>query len=244
MLFRSATATLFFFAAEGAFCLALAFPLAAVVGVAGGIFGRAIALRGAEPPSHAGLAVLFAPLLVLAEPRTPPPLQEILTVLDIDARPQTVWRNVITFPDMPPPTERLFRIGVAAPLRARIDGAGVGAIRYCDFTTGSFVEPITDWEENRLLRFDITAQAPPLREWSPYRDVNPPHLDGYFRATRGEFRLLPLARGRTRLEGRTWYEVEMSPQPYWKLYSDWIVRTIHLRVLEHIKRLAENSNQE
>src|SRR2546427_219783 len=89
-----------------------------------------------------------------------------------------------------------------------------------------------------------SAQAPPMREWSPYRDVNPPHLDGYFRATRGEFRLLPLARGRTRLEGRTWYEVEMSPQPYWKLYSDWIVRTIHLRVLEHIKRLAENSNQE
>ena len=185
-----------------------------------------------------------APLLVLAEPRTPPPLQEVLTVVDIAASPQTVWRNVITFPDLPPPSERLFRIGVAAPLRARLDGAGVGAIRYCDFTTGSFVEPITAWEENRLLRFDITAQAPPMREWSPYRDVNPPHLDGYFRATRGEFRLLPLARGRTRLEGRTWYEVEMSPQPYWKLYSDWIVRTIHLRVLEHIKRLAENSNQE
>jgi len=181
---------------------------------------------------------------VLAEPRTPPPVQEVLTVVDIDAPPQTVWRNVITVPDLPPPSQRLFRIGVAAPLRARLDGAGVGAIRYCDFTTGSFVEPITGWEENRLLRFDITAQAPPMREWSPYRDVNPPHLDGYFRATRGEFRLLPLARGRTRLEGRTWYEVEMSPQPYWKLYSDWIVRTIHLRVLEHIKRLAENSNQE
>jgi len=239
-----AAAALFFFAAEGAFCLALAFPLAAVVGVAGGIFGRAIALRGAEPPSHAGLAALLAPLLVLAEPRTPPPLQEVLTVVDIDAPPQTVWRNVISFPDLPATTERLFRIGVAAPLRARVEGAGVGAIRYCDFNTGSFVEPITDWEENRLLRFDITAQAPPMREWSPYRDVNPPHLDGYFRATRGEFRLLALPGGGTRLEGRTWYEVEMSPQPYWKLYSDWIVRTIHLRVLEHIKRLAENSKED
>src|SRR3989441_1104936 len=143
-----ATAALFFFAAEGAFCLALAFPLAAVVGVAGGIFGRAIALRGAEPRSHAGLAALFTPLLVLAEPRTPPPLQEVLTVVDIAAPPQTVWRNVITFPDLPPPSERLFRIGVAAPLRARLDGAGVGAIRYCDFTTGSFVEPIRRWEKS------------------------------------------------------------------------------------------------
>src|SRR2546422_4405554 len=24
-----------------------------------------------------------------------------------------------------------------------------------------------------------------IREWSPYRDVNPPHLAGYFRATHG-----------------------------------------------------------
>src|SRR5207245_5858278 len=138
----------------------------------------AIALRGAEPPSHAGLAALFAPLLVLAEPRTPPPLQEILTVVDIDAPPQTVWRNVISFPDLPATTERLFRIGVAAPLRARVEGAGVGAIRYCDFNTGSSVEPITDWEENRLVRFGITPQAPPLRERRRYRGVNRPHLGG------------------------------------------------------------------
>src|SRR5437899_13055938 len=163
--------------------------------------------------SSAGLSALFTPLFLLAEPRTPTPVQEFLTVVYIDAPPQTVWRNVITVPDLPPPSQRLFRIGVAAPLRARLDGAGVGAIRYCDFTTGSFVEPITGWEENRLLRFDITAQAPPMRQRSRYRDVNPPHLDGYFRATRGEFRLLPLARGRTRLEGRTWYEVEVSQRP-------------------------------
>src|SRR2546426_10194380 len=73
------------------------------------------------------------------------------SVVDIAAPPQTVWRNVITFPDLPPPSERLFRIGVAAPLRARLDGSGVGAIRYCDFTTGSFVEPITvDRKSTRL----------------------------------------------------------------------------------------------
>src|SRR3989441_11306797 len=72
-----------------------------------------------------------------------------------------------------------------------------------DFTTGSFVEPITGWEENRRLGFDITAQAPPMREWSPYAEVNPPHLAGYFRATQGEFRLSPLPGNRTHLEGRS-----------------------------------------
>ena len=66
-----AAGALLLFAAEGAFCLALAFPLAAFVGVCGGLFGRAIALHGAEPPYRTGMAAAFAPLLVLAEPRAP-----------------------------------------------------------------------------------------------------------------------------------------------------------------------------
>jgi hypothetical protein len=69
--------------------------------------------------------------------------------------------------------------------------------------------------------------------------VNPPHLDGYFGATHGEFRLVPLPGGRTRLEGRTSYTVDMFPQGYWAMAAGWIVQTIHLRVLRHIKRLAE-----
>ncbi|OLB66804.1 MAG: hypothetical protein AUI09_05295 [Gemmatimonadetes bacterium 13_2_20CM_2_66_5] len=147
--------------------------------------------------------------------------------------------SVVTFPDLPAPTEALFRAGVAAPLRARIQGYGVGAVRYCDFTTGSFVEPITAWDENRLLAFDITEQAPPMTELSPYRAVHPPHLDGYFRATHGEFRLTPLPGGRTRLEGRTTYVVDMFPQAYWAVPARAIVTAIHSRVLHHIQTLAE-----
>jgi hypothetical protein len=162
-----------------------------------------------------------------------------MTVVEIAAPPEVVWRHVVTFPDLPPPTELLFRAGVAAPTRARIEGTGVGATRYCDFTTGSFVEPVTAWEENRLLAFDITEQAPPMTEWSPYRQVNPPHLDGYFRATHGEFRLMPLPGGRTRLEGRTVYVVDMFPQRYWTLPAGRIVAAIHGRVLRHIAALAE-----
>jgi hypothetical protein len=189
--------------------------------------------------SRPGAAALLAPVLVLAEPRLPPPTDTITSVVEIDAGPERVWAHVVSFPRLPPPTEWLFRIGVAAPERARIEGRGVGAVRYCDFTTGSFVEPITAWQERRLLAFDIVRQAPPMKEWSPYRDVNPPHLDGYFRATHGEFRLEPLPDGRTRLEGRTSYAVDMFPQGYWAMAAGRIVSAIHSRVLQHIKRLAE-----
>jgi hypothetical protein len=64
-------------------------------------------------------------------------------------------------------------------------------------------------------------------------------LDGSFRSTHGEFRLVPLADGTTRLEGRTWYKLDIYPHAYWTLWSDWLVHKIHGRVLRHIKRLAE-----
>ena len=67
----------------------------------------------------------------------------------------------------------------------------------------------------------------------------PPHLDNYLQSTRGEFRLVPLPGGRTRLEGSTWYELRMAPEPYWQVYSDWLIHRIHERVLRHIEAESE-----
>jgi hypothetical protein len=75
--------------------------------------------------------------------------------VEIDAAPEIVWRSVIAFPEIDYPRAWWFQAGIAAPVGARIEGTGVGAVRYCDFTTGSFVEPVTAWEEGRLLAFDI-----------------------------------------------------------------------------------------
>jgi uncharacterized membrane protein YhaH (DUF805 family) len=238
-----AAGALVLFALEGSVCTLLALPIALVIAFPGAVLGRIVARGGLHAPSGAGV-VLIVPLLVGIEPRAEPPAHEVITVVEIAAPPAVVWRHVVTFPELPPPTEFLFRAGVAAPLRARIEGTGVGAIRYCDFTTGSFVEPITAWDENRLLAFDITAQAPPMTELSPYDNVHPPHLDGYFRATHGEFRLTPLPGGGTRLEGRTEYVVDMFPQVYWTVPARKIVTAIHARVLHHIKTLAEEEGHQ
>jgi hypothetical protein len=77
-------------------------------------------------------------------------------------------------------------------------------------------------------------------ELTPYRHVHPPHLDGAFRTTRGEFELSELPNGGTRLIGRSWYTLDIHPLAYWTIWSDWLVHRIHHRVLRHIKRLAEN----
>ncbi|HYX83205.1 MAG TPA: hypothetical protein VE714_12475 [Gemmatimonadales bacterium] len=229
---------LILFAFEGTICTVLALPIALAVAFPGAELGRMIARRGIRAPTGASFAFVI-PLFVGVEPRATPRSHDVITVVEIAAPPEVVWRHVVTFPDLPPPTELLFRAGVAAPLRARIEGHGIGATRYCDFTTGSFGEPITVWNANERLAFDITAQALPMDELSPYRDVHPPHLDGYFRATHGEFRLTALPGGRTRLEGRTAYVIDMFPQAYWTVPARAIVTAIHARVLHHIRTLAE-----
>jgi hypothetical protein len=76
-------------------------------------------------------------------------------------------------------------------------------------------------------------------ELTPYRHIHPSHLDTAFRSTRGEFELIELPGGRTRLVGRTWYTLDIRPHAYWTIWTDWIVHRIHHRVLRHIKRLAE-----
>jgi len=146
---------------------------------------------------------------------------------------------VISFPDLPPPTALPFRVGIAYPERARIVGRGVGAIRYCEFSTGDFVEPITAWEPGKRLAFRVAHSAEPMREWSPYAGIDPPHLHGYMVSKHGEFDLEALPGGRTRLIGITWYQHHLWPASYWAVYSDAIVHQIHLSVLEHVKRLSE-----
>jgi hypothetical protein len=167
------------------------------------------------------------------------PTNEVVTTVVVDAPPDVVFRRVTSFPDLAPPSEWIFRHGIAYPVRARIVGEGVGATRYCEFSTGTFVEPITRWEAPHRLAFDVVENPLPMKEWGFTDDVDAPHLHGFMRSKRGEFRLTELPGGKTRLEGITDYELSLYPALYWKLWSDGIVHAIHERVLTHVARLSE-----
>jgi uncharacterized membrane protein YhaH (DUF805 family) len=231
------------FALEGAICLLMAAPLGYALALLGGLVGYVLQSRpwlSANNVTYLLLLGLTLPALLAAEARTPaePDVLEVVSAVDIDAPPEVVWRQVIAFPELPEPDEWLFLCGVAYPVRAEIDGRGPGAVRRCVFSTGAFVEPIDVWEEPRLLAFRVLEQPEPMTEWSPYA-IHPPHLDHYLVSRRGQFRLIALPDGRTRLEGTTWYTNRMWPAAYWRSWSDAIIHRIHLRVLRHIRTLAE-----
>lgn len=231
-------------ALEGVFCLIMAAPIAFGIATLGGMMGYAVQKtfwwRETSPRLFCSV-LLLVPLMMGVEHAAPPalPLLAVKTSVVVDAPPEKVWRNVVSFSQLPPPTETIFKMGVAYPVRAEIVGHGVGAIRTCHFSTGPFVEPITAWDEPNLLRFSVRQNPEPMQEWTPYRVIHPPHLDGYLESRAGQFRLEPLAGGRTLLEGTTWYHHHLWPADYWQLWSDEIIHRIHLRVLNHVKNLSE-----
>jgi hypothetical protein len=169
----------------------------------------------------------------------PPPLLKVVTAIDVKAPVEAVWNHVVEFAQLLPPSELIFRLGVAYPIRAEIKGRGPGAVRNCIFSTGPFVEPIQVWDEPKLLRFSVDQNPAPLEEWTPYREVHPPHLKGFLVSQQGQFKLTPLPGGHTRLEGTTWYRHTMWPVSYWQIWSDQIIHAIHRRVLLHIRSLSE-----
>ena len=230
---------------EGVICLLMAAPLAVGIGVVGGAVGYVIQVnlpRSESIPRLMGCFAIILPLLIVGEYITPTEVPEYrnASTIQIAAPPAVVWKYLIDFPPMSAPTDWVFKTGIAYPIRARIDGPhGVGAIRHCIFTTGEFVEPINIWDAPHRLRFDVLHQAPPMHELSLYPDLHPPHLDNYLVARQGQFLLTEPNPGQTKLEGTTWYQNYMGPSPYWRLWSDWIIHRIHMRVLTHVKDLAE-----
>ncbi len=237
-------AILLLVAIEGIICILMAAPIAVVMALLGGSLGFVIqsAHWGRQhAPAIFSVVVLLTPGFYGIEHFIRPQagVFEVKSAIEINAPPQKVWDKVVAFAEIPAPKEMLFRAGIAYPIRAEIAGHGPGAVRHCVFSTGSFVEPITVWEEPQLLRFNVTANPAPLNELTPYGHIEPRHLHGYFESHQGQFLLTELPGGRTRVEGTTWYSHSMWPETYWHWWSNYVIHRIHMRVLEHIRLEAE-----
>jgi uncharacterized membrane protein YhaH (DUF805 family) len=239
-------AVLLVVAMEGVVCILMAAPLAFGLAWLGGSLGYYI--QGNHWTARRRDAMLSVVLLAVPglfglehAAAVKAPSFVVRTSIDIQARPEQVWRQVVAFAEIPPPTEMLFRAGIAYPIRAEISGHGVGAVRHCIFSTGAFEEPIEIWDEPRLLKFAVTANPAPLNELTPYGHIEPRHLHGYFVSEQGQFLLTALPNGGTRVEGTTWYRDAIWPAAYWRLWSDYVIHRIHLRVLMHIKEAVEQA---
>ena len=241
-----AGSALLLFALEGLVCVAMVIPLALPLVFMGTLLGSE--LRGRTGRSARRVADIMPALLLpfvgafSSADVGDHQARSVVTQMAIAAPRQTVWRHVVAFGELPRPTSWMFRLGgIAYPQRATIVGQGIGAVRHCQFNTGAFVEPITDWRPGERLAFDVTQSPPSMHEWSPYPGLNPPHVEQAFLSRAGSFLLEEDGRGGTLLTGTTAYTMALEPSFYWHLWADYVVHHIHLRVLAHVKSLSEAS---
>ncbi len=235
------------FAFEGLICLMMAAPIAyplCVLGAWIGHFTGTCINRRFLKVLTSVILLAVTPLLTALEAKLSfaAPTSKVTSSIEVNSPIEKVWKLIPEFTEIKSDPVLMFKAGVAFPLSCRMEGMGVGARRYCVLSTGTMTETITAWNPPHHLAFDVLTTPPSMREISFYKNLNPPHLDGFYVSKKGEFHLTPLADGRTRIEGTSYYENRLWPSGYWLTISDYVVRHVQLRVLNHLKILAESSS--
>ena len=214
---------------EGVICLLIVSPLFYVSALTGALLGR---IWFKTYPTRLHVSVLPVLLLgVLAEPLTRAEQKRVVTdEILIHAPVSKVWPQLTSFPEIPsPPGFWLFRLGLPYPTATTSAGDFVNADRRCIFSHNAvFKESVAELVPFKKLTFDIVE--------SP----KDPELVGHLTLHRGQFVLRSNSDGTTTLAGSTWYTLHVRPAWYFDLWSRHIFRSVHLRVMENIRRRAES----
>lgn len=216
------------FIGEGMVCLVIAAPALYSIILTGVLLGR-IWFR----PKDTRLRLSILPLLALltageAFQRTDK-MGVVTDEILIHAPPAKVWPFVLAFPEIPEvPDYWIFRLGLPYPTATTNGGDFIGADRQCKFSDGITIkEKIAEFVPGEKLTFDITEQ--------------PTHPEAYGHITlhRGRFVLRDNHDGTTTLIGTSWYTLHVRPLWYFDLWTSDMTRAVHLRVMRHVRRLAE-----
>lgn len=159
--------------------------------------------------------------------------------IEMHATAEEAWQTIVTLGEIAPPDDLFFNAGIACPRTAKIVDGRQGGLRVCTLTTGVLVERIDAWEPNRRLGWRALSTPPPMKELNPFHDVDPPHLHGFYRNIRGEFAIERIDATRVRVIRRTWYQHDLYPSAYWRIWCDIGASKIHRLVLEKVRSETE-----
>jgi len=218
------------FLQEGAICLLIVSPLVFVMVIAANVLTIFFIShrKNRLNMSLSGLLVAF----LLADLASSHNFQYTVSdTMRVDAAAEKVWPWVVAFPPIEAEPEFwLFTIGLPRPVETTVEGDFEGAGRKCIFSSGAvFDERMSVFQPNENLTFDIIKQP------------NDPEIIGHINLRRGQFLLLDNHDGTTTLTGTSWYDLNVFPAWYYNLWAETITRNVHLRVMKHIKSLAESN---
>jgi hypothetical protein len=213
---------------EGIVCLVIVSPALYAFILCGILLGR-VWFR----PNYSKLQLTIFPLLALltlGESLYHSEQQAVVTDrIVIHASPAKVWPHVLAFPEIPDrPDYWIFRLGLPYPTQTTNGGNFLGADRQCTFSNGVVIkERVAEFVPNEKLTFDVAEQP------------SDPEAYGHITLHRGQFVLQDNHDGTTTLIGSSSYTLHVRPRWYFDIWTRDMTRAVHLRVMNHIKRLAE-----
>jgi len=236
-------AAVLLFGLEFIICVVMALPIFFTLASFGGLAMLAI-LKSIENKAAQntmlGLILVLPYLIVPAEKQLPPPdsIRTVETHIEIQADPATVWRNVVTVPEISEAEQRfsLFHLlGLPRPIEATLSHEGIGGIRSARFEEGlAFVETINQWEEQRAIRFQIKV-TPSASVKPPLTQIGGKYLDVF----EGGFRIEPIDNDRAILHLSSQHRLSTTFNFYGGLWTDWVMRDLQNYILGVIRARCE-----
>jgi hypothetical protein len=231
---------------EGAICVVMFTPIAAIAASVGGAAAGLIAryTRSRRSKDVTLVTVVFLPLLISAvEPQflSQRELRNVESVIDIQAPPATVWKNIERVPRIRPTelqSSWSHAIGFPNPVEATLSEEAVGGVRHATFEGGVlFIETVDVWERGRRLSFSISAQTDQIPNTTLDEHVT---VGGrFFDVLHGEYDLEPLASGGTRLHLLSRHRVSTDFNWYAHLWTDAVMSDLQRRILFVVKDRSE-----
>lgn len=233
------------FAWEGAICIAMATPIALILGSVGGV--AAGLYRRIRNISNATLTCVgllpFVIALIEVRHAAPDQTRTVSSQILIHASPQIIWQNIERVPSIAPSELRpnwTRRLGFPSPIEATLSYEGIGGIRHASFEHGLlFVETINIWEPESRLGFSIKADSVhiPPTTLDEHVTIGGP----YFDVLNGEYRIEPLANGDIVLHLTSHERLSTDFNGYAGLWTDAVMQNIQTNILQVIKNRCEKA---
>lgn len=227
---------------EGIVCILMSLPLFIISTLLGIVLVHRVNIRNINNPKIILALIvgyIFA-FFTLDYVNYTEDLIPVTSTIVIENSIEKVWGNAIKGSQFSKPDLLLDKLGIAYPKSSQFKSEGIGAIREYNFTTGSYLQAVSKWDPPYIVEFN-TKEAPiHMTENNPFWEISPTHLFGYFVSIKGAVKLTELSSNKTKVENTTWYQVHMTPIPYWKLWSNGVVKRFQKAFLENLKDDSEN----
>jgi len=150
---------------ESLFCWIILAPIALGAAMLGAFIVEAFRRRN-KTKTNVLFSLMLLPLMAVQLEHNIPDATVYQTTHNsilIEASPDLVWQAIKSVPTIQKDeykTSWTHRLGLPRPLAATLSHEGIGGVRTAGFSNGlSFLEEVTDWQENKTLAFTIEAQG-------------------------------------------------------------------------------------